>query len=89
MIEKSEIARRIEAIERRQRRISVVVFILMVMNLVSDYQTAVSKKNLTEPYERLTTELREQNALTKQNTDAVKAFAVSVDQLLVIFRDGE
>ena len=89
MIEKSEIARRIEAIERRQRRISVVVFILMVMNLVSDYQTAVSKKNLTESYERLTTELREQNALTKHNTDAVKAFAVSVDQLLVIFRDGE
>ena len=89
MIEKSEIARRIEAIERRQRRISVVVFILMVMNLVSDYQTAVSKKNLTESDERLTTELREQNALTKQNTDAVKAFAVSVDQLLVIFSDGE
>ena len=55
MIEKSEIARRIEAIERRQRRISVVVFILMVMNLVSDHQTAVSKKNLTESYERLTT----------------------------------
>lgn len=89
MEEKSEIVRRFEVVEKRQRKISVIVFILLAGNLISDYQTVVSKKSLTESYERLTTELKEQNALTKQNTDAVKAFAESVDQLLIIFNGSE